>query len=142
MRYAGQGYEITIPLKSGVPQNFDAVRRSFDETHKQLFGHHAPDEPVEVVTYRVAGIGLLPEVKMPTFKPTGAKLSDAHLGKRKTRFDGAWVDADIYQRERLDVGHTIKGPAIVEQLDATLVLPPGQIAKVDQWKNIIVTEEA
>ena len=79
---------------------------------------------------------------MPTFKPTGSKLSDAHLGKRKTRFDGAWVDADIYQRERLDVGHMIKGPAIVEQLDATLVLPPGQIAKVDQWKNIIVTEEA
>ena len=142
MRYAGQGYEITIPLKGGVPQNFDAVRRSFDDTHKQLFGHHAPDEPVEVVTYRVAGVGLLPEVKMPTFKPTGSKLSDAHLGKRKTRFDGAWVDADIYQRERLDVGHMIKGPAIVEQLDATLVLPPGQIAKVDQWKNIIVTEEA
>jgi N-methylhydantoinase A len=144
MRYAGQGYEITVPVKSSALSDADvaAIRRLFDETHKQQFGHSAPGEPVEVVTYRVAGIGQVPEVKMPHFKPEGRPLDDARLGSRNARFDGADVAADVYQRERLDVGHRIKGPAIVEQLDATLVIPPGQIARVDEWKNIIVTEEA
>jgi N-methylhydantoinase A len=142
MRYAGQGYEITVPVKSGSLSDADvaAIRRGFDDLHKQLFGHAAPDEPVEVVTYRVAGIGQVPEVKMPRFKPEGRPLSDAHLGSRTARFDGADVTAQVYQRERLDVGHAIKGPAIVEQLDATLVVPPGQTARVDEWKNIIVTD--
>jgi N-methylhydantoinase A len=144
MRYAGQGYEITVPVKSSALSDADvaAIRRLFDETHKQQFGHSAPGEPVEVVTYRVAGIGQVPEVKMPHFKPEGRPLDDARLGSRNARFDGADVAAEVYQRERLDVGHRIKGPAIVEQLDATLVIPPGQIARVDEWKNIIVTEEA
>jgi N-methylhydantoinase A len=142
MRYAGQGYEITVPVKSGSLSDADvaAIRRGFDDMHKQLFGHAAPDEPVEVVTYRVAGIGQVPEVKMPRFKPEGRPLSDAHLGTRTARFDGADMKAEVYQRERLDVGHAIKGPAIVEQLDATLVVPPGQAARVDEWKNIIVTD--
>jgi N-methylhydantoinase A len=142
MRYAGQGYEITIPVSSGTLTTADvaAIRRTFDDTHKQQFGHSAPGEPVEVVTYRVAGIGQVPEVKMPRFKPEGRPLADAHLGARTARFDGADVTAEVYQRERLDVGHAIDGPAIVEQLDATLVIPPGQIARVDEWKNIIVTD--
>jgi N-methylhydantoinase A len=143
MRYAGQGYEITVPVKSGALSDSDvaAVRRSFDDIHKQLFGHSAPGEPVEVVTYRVAGVGQIPEVQMPRFKPEGRPLKEAHLGAREARFDGSMMTAQVYQRERLDVGHEIKGPAVVEQLDATLVIPPGQIARVDEWKNIIVVEE-
>jgi N-methylhydantoinase A len=142
MRYAGQGYEITIPVPTGTLNDADvaAIRRVFDETHKQQFGHSAPGEPVEVVTYRVAGIGQVPEVTMPHFKPEGRPLADAHLGARTARFDGADVKAEVYQRERLDVGHKIEGPAIVEQLDATLVIPPGQVARVDEWKNIVVTD--
>jgi N-methylhydantoinase A len=142
MRYVGQGYEITIPLPKGELARADlvAARRDFDETHKRLFGHHAPEEPVEVVTYRATGIGRVPEVLMPRFKPTGTKLQDAYRETRKARFDGERLDTKIYQRERLDVGHEIHGPAIIEQLDATLVLPPGQVARVDDGKNIVITE--
>jgi N-methylhydantoinase A len=144
MRYVGQGYEITVALAKGklARADLDAARRSFDETHKRLFGHNAPEEPVEVVTYRVTGVGRVPEVLMPRFKPTGAKLDDAYRETRKARFDGEMLDTKVYQRERLDVGHEIKGPAIIEQLDATLVLPPGQVAKVDDGKNIVITEVA
>lgn len=143
MRYVGQGYEITVAVPSGVLSTPDlaTVRSLFDDTHKQLFGHSAPGEQVEVVTYRVAGIGQVPEVSMPRFISEGRALADAHLGSRSARFGGAAVTAQVYQRERLDVGHEIKGPAIVEQLDTTLVIPPGQSARVDAWKNLIVTEE-
>ena len=144
MRYSGQGYELNVPLPSGrVTAGMMAdVRRTFDETHLQLFGHSGPEEPVEAVTYRVTGIGRLPEVKMPTFRRRGTSIKDAHLGTRRARFDGTGCETEIYQRERLDVGHRVKGPAVIEQLDSTLVIHPGQTAEVDRFKNIIITEEA
>lgn len=142
MRYAGQGYELTVPLASDrvTKKVLGEVRELFDATHKQLFGHSGPEEPVEAVTYRVTGIGRLPEVRMPVFRKQGTPLKAAYLGKRSARFDGATGDVPVYQRERLDVGHRIKGPAIIEQLDSTMVLHPGQVAEVDRFRNLHVTE--
>jgi N-methylhydantoinase A len=142
MRYAGQGYELTVPLASGrvTKKTLADVRKTFDTSHHVLFGHSGPEEPVEVVTYRVTGIGKLPEVKMPTFWRAGTALKDAYLGTRRARFDGEAVDAAVYQRERLDVGHAVRGPAVIEQLDSTLVVHPGQTARVDRFKNILITE--
>ncbi len=144
MRYAGQGYELTIALDDGrvTRKSLERARALFDETHRRLFGHAAPDEPVEVVTYRVRGIGRLPEVRMPVFRRRGTPLSAALLGKRAARFDGETHDVPVYQRERLDVGHVVKGPAIIEQLDSTLVIQPGQTGRVDRYRNIIISEGA
>ncbi len=58
------------------------------------------------------------------------------------RFDGASVVCPIYQRERIDVGLVLDGPAILDQFDATTVVLPGQTARVDAWKNLIITEGA
>jgi N-methylhydantoinase A len=142
MRYAGQGYELTVPLASPkvTAKSLAAVREVFDTTHKQLFGHSAPEEPVEAVTYRVTGIGRLPEVRMPTFRKQGLRLKDAYLGSRKARFDGSTDAVPVYQRERLDVGHRVKGAAVIEQLDSTIVLHPGQVAEVDRYRNLRITE--
>ena len=116
------------------------IRETFDNTHKQLFGHSGPEEPVEAVTYRVTGVGRLPEVKMPTFRRKGIPLKAAYLGKRRARFEGAFEEVPVYQRERLDVGHRVKGPAVIEQLDSTIVLHPGQVAEVDRFRNLRITE--
>ncbi len=142
MRYAGQGYELTVPLASGrvTKKTLAEIRDTFDATHLGLFGHSGPEEPVEVVTYRVTGIGKLPEVRMPTFRRAGTALKDAYLGTRRARFDGAAVETAVYQRERLDVGHEVKGPAVIEQLDSTIVIHPGQVARVDRFKNLLITE--
>ena len=53
-----------------------------------MFGHSAPDEPVEIVSYRVRGVGRVPPVEMPKFKRTGATLADALRETRRVRFDG------------------------------------------------------
>jgi N-methylhydantoinase A len=142
LRYAGQGYELTVPLASEkvTAKALGEIRELFDATHKQLFGHSAPEEPVEAVTYRVTGIGRLPEIKMPTFHKRGLKLKDAYLGARKAWFDGGADDVPVYQRERLDVGHRIKGAAVIEQLDSTIVLHPGQVAEVDRFHNLLIRE--
>jgi N-methylhydantoinase A len=136
MRYAGQGYEITMPC---ADTDLAALRRAFDAQHKLMFGHNAPEEVVEIVSYRVRGVGKVPPVAMPRFKPTGATLSDAFREKRHARFDGEAIECPVYQRERLDVDLTVKGPAILDQFDCTTVICPDQIARVDEWKNLIVT---
>ena len=141
MRYAGQGYEIPVPCPAHPLQDVDLkqLRATFDQQHRTMFGHMAPEEPVEIVSYRVRGIGLVPPVGMPKFKPTGTTLADAQREMRRVRFDGREIDCPVYQRERLDVGLTVAGPAILDQFDCTTVICPGQTARVDEWKNLIVT---
>jgi N-methylhydantoinase A len=143
MRYAGQGYEIAIrcptePLQAVALKD---LRVTFDQQHRNLFGHMAPEEPVEIVSYRVRGVGLVPPVAMPKFKPAGTTLADAQRERRHVWFDGDELDCPVYQRERLDVGLKLAGPAILDQFDCTTVIWPGQIARVDEWKNLIVTEK-
>jgi N-methylhydantoinase A len=140
MRYAGQGYEITLACTAVEIGALGEVRKKFDLEHKSQFGHSAPEEPVEVVSYRVRGIGLVPPVAMPKFAPQGGTLDDALRETRPVRFDGKTISCPVYQREKLDVGLTVRGPAILDQFDCTTVMCAGQVARVDEWKNLIVTE--
>jgi len=141
MRYAGQGYEIAVPCPAQPLQDADLkqLRATFDQQHRAMFGHMAPQEPVEIVSFRVRGIGLVAPVEMPKFKPAGTTLGDARRELRRVRFDGRELDCPVYQRERLDVGLTVAGPAVLDQFDCTTVICPGQTARVDEWKNLIVT---
>jgi N-methylhydantoinase A len=141
MRYAGQGYEIAVPCPVQPLQEADLrqLRATFDQQHRAMFGHMAPQEPVEIVSFRVRGIGLVAPVEMPKFKPAGTTLGDARHERRRVRFDGRELDCPVYQRERLDVGLTVAGPAVLDQFDCTTVICPGQTARVDEWKNLIVT---
>jgi N-methylhydantoinase A len=143
MRYAGQGYEIAVPCpaQSLAAEGLAALRAGFDAQHKAMFGHMAPEEPVEIVSYRVRGIGLLPPVAMPKFERAGTTPAEARRETRRVRFDGSELDCPVYQRERLDVGLDIAGPAILDQLDCTTVICAGQVARVDEWKNLILTME-
>ncbi len=138
MRYAGQGYEITVACEA--PFHLGRLRASFDAQHQAMFGHSAPEEPVEIVSYRVRGIGKVPPVEMPRFVRTGTPLAEARRETRRVRHDGETIDCPVFQREKLDVGLTFAGPAVLDQLDCTTVICPGQIARVDEWKNLIVTE--
>jgi N-methylhydantoinase A len=143
MRYAGQGYEITIACEADAMtrDSLKTLRARFDEQHRNMFGHMAPDEPVEIVSYRVRGLGVVPPVEMPRFKRAGKMLADAKRETRRVRFDGKSLDCPIYQREALDVGLSFAGPAVLDQFDCTTVIAPGQVARVDEWKNLIVTQE-
>jgi N-methylhydantoinase A len=83
---------------------------------------------------------LVPPVAMPKFERAGGTLADARRELRRARFDGEDLDCPVYQRERLDVDLEVAGPAILDQFDCTTVIYPGQTARVDEWKNLIVTQ--
>ncbi len=142
MRYAGQGYELTLSCTADETRALADLRKKFDVEHRSRFGHSAPEEPVEVVSYRVRGTGLVPPVSLPKFAPQGFGLADALRETRPARFDGNTIACQVYQRDKLDVGLTLRGPAILDQFDCTTIICAGQAARVDEWKNLIVTEEA
>ncbi len=140
LRYAGQGYELSVPcMPIHNADDLARLRRLFDDAHAQRFGHAAPAEVVELVSWRLRATGFIAPVELERFTPTGARLERALRASRKARFAGADVACAVYDRNLLDVGHRIVGPAIIEQYDCTAVLHPHQVAVVDAFKNIIVT---
>jgi N-methylhydantoinase A len=149
LRYAGQGYELRVPL-TGLWQSAldtDALaraRKRFDEVHERIHGHAASEKGVEVVSYRMRV-----RVAVPKFKPQAAPARQsvppaaaAIKGTRRVFFDARQVtETKIHDRDRLEVGAAFAGPAIVEQFDATTVVPPGWRASVDRYRNLILQRE-
>jgi N-methylhydantoinase A len=149
LRYAGQGYELRTSLNGlcetvVTKQTLAAVRKRFDERHAQIHGHSAQDRPVEAVSYRVRL-----RVSVPKFAPrvqesrVPCETQHARKGERTVWFDAATaVTATLYERDRLDVGATLVGPAIVEQFDATTVIPPLWHGTVDGYGNLALLKPA
>jgi N-methylhydantoinase A len=144
LRYAGQGYELTVPcpMPPLAAEDLKVMRRRFDTLHEQNSGHKAETEPVELVSLRLVSLGLVPQAKLSPGKTTGRKVDAARSGRRKVFFgkEHGILATDIYNRELLEPRHKINGPAIIEQLDTTTVIHPEQEAVVDEYRNIIVTE--
>ncbi len=146
LRYTGQGYELRTPLDGLfqdrlTAQSLAGARERFDERHAQIHGHAAKERPVEVVSYRVRLRVAVPKYQAREEKapPSPRPASAAAKGQRTIHFDGkASVEATLYERDRFDVGVTIAGPAIVEQFDATTVIPAGWTARVDGLRNLIL----
>ena len=142
LRYAGQGYELTVP--SSMPPfkaaDLDLMRQRFDSQHEQAHGHKAESEPVELVSLRLISVGLVPEAKLSPAAPTGKKVEAARTGERKIFFgeEHGLLNCQIYSRELLEPGHRISGPAVIEQMDTTTVIHPEQEATVDGYRNLIV----
>jgi N-methylhydantoinase A len=146
LRYTGQGYELRTPLDGlyagALTQDaLAAARERFDERHTKIHGHAAKERPVELVSYRLRLRVPVPkyvarEEKVPAAPPAA---SAAIKGKRGVHFDGKTaIETTLYERDRLVPGATLTGPAIVEQFDATTVIPPGWTARVDGLRNLIL----
>jgi N-methylhydantoinase A len=150
LRYAGQGYELRTSLEGLYPerlteQSLAAVRERFDERHAQVHGHAAKERSVEVVSYRLRLRVAVPKYQPREEPPPEAPrpFASAIKGTRKVYFDGkAATDTLIYERDRLDIGMRLPGPAIVEQFDATTVIPEGWAARVDGLCNLVLERQA
>ncbi len=144
LRYAGQGYELTVPCPAAPLKQEDLVlmRQRFDSQHEQASGHKAETEPVELVSLRLISYGIVPQAKLAPAKASGKKIEDAKTGERKIYFGKEHREllCDIYSRDRLEPGQRISGPAIIGQLDTTTVIQPEHQATVDEYRNLILTE--
>ncbi len=142
-RYVGQGYEIGLPLETIDRRGVRAVVDAFHREHEARYGHRSGD-PVEAVTLRVSVVGRLvhPQASATASRRRAAPTADARLGTRSLVVPGSTerVGANVWQRDRLLPGNRITGPAIVEQLDATTVVLPGQVARVGRFGELRIGE--
>ncbi len=143
MRYAGQNYELSIALSgcSLDQSSLDAALAEFHRAHDQSYGYSAELEPVQIVTLRMEATGEVSPPELPLVATDGT-LDDALSGSRTTWLSeaGGWTTVPVYDRVRLSAGLTFAGPGIVEQMDSTTLVLPGQEVTVDRYGNLIIRE--
>lgn len=144
MRYIGQGYEVEVPLDGATIRggDMDAAADAFAECYRRRFGR-TEDMPAEVVTWRVAVGGERPAL-LEAFSGTAEALQPVQVspsGQRPVWFDPeeGYRTTPVFPRGALSPGAILSGPAIVEEMESTLILPPMSRAEIDAASNIIVT---
>ena len=146
--YAGQTHTVAVPLNltvengsTGVSAN--GIRESFEAAYRQSFSRLLPGLAIRIVNLRTTTIGRRPPFDLAALAPgSEASMERARIGTRPVWFDNAWHETAIYARLELPVDSVIHGPAILEQPDATTVIDPDLIARVDRLGNIIVERAA
>lgn len=140
-RYLGQGYELNVALDDWDDVALQAIPDRFHAAHEQLYGHANRDEPVEVVTLRVAAVGAQRGPESAAGEHGGGERTDAVLARRTVRIPGfSPQEVPVYQRSSLRFGDVFDGPAIVAQMDSTTVLCAGQRAEVVAGGDLLITE--
>jgi N-methylhydantoinase A len=143
MRYAGQNYELTIDLPERLDEAaLPGVLAALHTTHDQAYGFASPGEPAQFVTFRLEASFIVPKARLPELPPATGPVEAALLRMRETYLPeaGGWSACPVYDRALLGPGHCLSGPAIVEQMDATTLILPGQVAEVDGYGNLLIME--
>jgi N-methylhydantoinase A len=139
MRYLGQWRSLTIPVDAPVDLE-DAASR-FHSEHEREYNYRRDGAPVEIYRLNVRAVGVTPKPDLKRHDRNGAAARPS--ATRPVRFDetDAAVDTPVYARTELAAGTRLDGPAIVDQLDSTTLVPPGWRAEVDEWLNIRMQAE-
>jgi N-methylhydantoinase A len=133
MRYVGQSWELLVRWPgSGLA----ALEAAFHRAHEQRYGH-ATEREAEIVSVRLTAIGAVPKPTPPRWSVSGT-LAPARRAEREVAFDRERRRVPVYRRERLPGGVPIAGPAVVEEMGATTVIPPGWSGTVGIWGELVL----
>ncbi len=140
VRFRFQAHELGVPLADGPVDDpaLVAAAQGFRDLYARLYGVR-PGDPVEYVNYRVRAIGAVPTPDWGTDDVADAP-AEVH-GRRPVHFaeTKGFTDTPVYRRRSLRPGHTLSGPAILEDPSTSIVVPPGHTVTVDRWRNLRIT---
>jgi N-methylhydantoinase A len=124
MRYQGQSYELSVPLRGQIIAR-GVVRsaiRDFHQRHQTKYGYSQPDKPVEIVNVRSYCRGKAGTIA----RVTGTLAREKGLPKKRRVWfmDGRSIECKVFQRNSLPLGSKGRGPCVIEDYDSTLVIPP------------------
>lgn len=140
LRYAGQAFELTVPVDDGVPFCPERLAMSFHQEHFRTYAHNAEAEPVELVNLRIIAKVLVENLSSPT---RVAQCGDPRPTITRSAYFGplaGTVETPICSRCDL-VGRVTTGPLIVEEYDSTIVVPPAWEVTVDAANNVVLTSQ-
>ncbi len=131
VRYRRQAYELTVPIPLGAitRDSLEAIAAAFHDKHEQTYGHANREEAVQLVNLRLTALGRLPGMTLVRrTDPTAARIRQRDMWFAERGF----IACPVHWRDGLTPSTKLEGPAIVEAMDSTAVLPPGWIATVDE----------
>jgi N-methylhydantoinase A len=141
MHYQGQTFELTVPVPDG-PLDAEALAdliEAFGQEHERTYGHRAgPEEPVEVVNIQVVGQGIAERSRVPDRRSPARHGDGRGLPPRRAYFGSqvGWLETPVLRRD--DLVTPREGPCIIEEYDATCVVPPKAKAALDAYGDIII----
>jgi N-methylhydantoinase A len=134
LHYHGQTHELTVPVPEG-PLDIAYLEEAFGREHEKTYGHRAgADEPVELVSIQVVGQGVREGAAVP--ERVRASRSEPTPPPPRKAYFGSWIETPVVRRS--DLAKLRTGPLIVEEYDATCVVPPGARAGLDAGSNIVI----
>ncbi|MGH8664640.1 MAG: hydantoinase/oxoprolinase family protein, partial [Burkholderiales bacterium] len=137
-RYQGQNFEVVVALEE-FDTELARFLSNFARAHQREYGYGLEGRPVEIVNCRLQAVGAVP--KAPLTEYTGGGTLARALVASRTVYCGrghGWLDTPVYARSRIAARERVAGPALIEEMSATLVLAPGSHATVDVQGNIVV----
>jgi N-methylhydantoinase A len=142
MRYLYQGFEIRVPLSAGrlTPDDRSALRSAFADEYERLYKRLNPGVEIEVVNWRLVASGPPPHIVLPAAASTNGSLSAARKGERPVYMPehNGYLPCSVYDRYLLPVGETLRGPAVVEERECTVVIGVDATASVDEEQNLVI----
>ncbi|WP_147181582.1 hydantoinase/oxoprolinase family protein [Sphingomonas psychrolutea] len=140
MQFVGQTHLLRVPLSSPTP-SIEELQQRFEEVYFQRFRVELSDIRASLVNVSTSVIGRRAEIDLSLLIDADgrkATLAEARTGTRRVWFDG-WMETPIYWRDHLPADAQILGPAIIEQMDTTIIIEPGDVGAQDRDGNIIIT---
>jgi N-methylhydantoinase A len=140
LRYKGQAYELTVPVPGDALEGLpDVMARQFHDHHRQAFGHSSVGDPVDLVSLRVVAREISDNSAVPHVDPDGSTPSAT---SRMAFFGGPdAVETAVINRLTLGRDGPLAGPLIIEEYDATTLVPPGWTARLGLSASIIVERQ-
>jgi len=142
LRYEGQGSEVNVPAPRGLLDRarLDDVCRDFEARYRDLYGRTVPNSGLEAVNWRVIVRGPRPTVSATALHTVAAPPRSARKGVRPAYFGEArgFVETPVLDRYQLAPGATVRGPAIIEERESTIVVGPEALACVDEFHSVVV----
>jgi N-methylhydantoinase A len=143
MRYVGQSYELPIDCPSGrlTRELLTEMKQQFHFEHDRAYGHGYPNEPTELVNFRVTAMGAIKKPRFREIPSAGKTIDTARKGTRQVFFEDTadFLETPVYDRGLLGAGHRFEGPAIIEEMDSTTLIEPGFQVAVDKYGNLLVS---
>jgi N-methylhydantoinase A len=135
VRYAGQSFELAVDWASVA--TYESVASAFHDAHATRFGYADEHASVQIVNVRLRASVAAQLPDMPA--QAGSAHAAIAVDETEAWFDDGVVRAQVYDRDALTPGAAFDGPALVAQMDATTVVPPGWHAEVDGYGNLVLT---
>ncbi|MEM6441134.1 MAG: hydantoinase/oxoprolinase family protein, partial [Pseudomonadota bacterium] len=137
MQFMGQSHVVRVPLDGPAPSRED-LRARFEAAYWERFKVDLADIRARVVNLNVSVIGAREPVDLSGLLAADRAAPAEPAGRRRMFFDGAWVQAPVHRRAALPTDVSLPGPAVIEQRDSTIVIPPGDQVEGAADGNLVI----